>query len=180
MRPLGIAREVHPVMRWNFTNIEVRTAPAGNRTFHKGKSRDKIDGAVAAARGSDRLSCRHSTVQVDACMPLGGSCQTGSASSAERRCTPSRAASICSVHAHALDVTAWNELVCHSLSHELVNLENLLAALACVIDPISNISTDRLLNGEVNARDGLIALEDAPRAQLGKVYDAHGTAWKAA
>ena len=66
------------------------------------------------------------------------------------------------------------------IEDELVNLENLLAALACVIDPISNISTDRLLNGEVNARDGLIALEDALRAQLGKVYDAHGTAWKAA
>ncbi|OYX13417.1 MAG: terminase [Rhizobiales bacterium 32-66-8] len=39
----------HPVLRWNFENIAVHTDPAGNRMFHKGKSRDRIDGAVACA-----------------------------------------------------------------------------------------------------------------------------------
>ena len=46
----------HPVLRWNFSNIEVRTDSAGNRAFHKGKSRDKIDGAVAAAMAVARAS----------------------------------------------------------------------------------------------------------------------------
>lgn len=39
----------HPVLRWNFENIQVETDKAGNRQFHKGKSGNKIDGAVAAA-----------------------------------------------------------------------------------------------------------------------------------
>lgn len=46
----------HPVLRWNFSNIETRTDPAGNRTFHKGKSRDKIDGAQAAAMAVARAA----------------------------------------------------------------------------------------------------------------------------
>lgn len=46
----------HPVLRWNFSNIEMRTDPAGNRTFHKGKSRDKIDGAVASAMAVARAA----------------------------------------------------------------------------------------------------------------------------
>lgn len=39
----------HPVLRWNFANIAVETDKAGNKAFHKGKSKDRIDGAVAAA-----------------------------------------------------------------------------------------------------------------------------------
>lgn len=39
----------NPVLRWNFENIQVHTDSAGNRVFHKGKSKDKIDGAVTAA-----------------------------------------------------------------------------------------------------------------------------------
>jgi phage terminase large subunit-like protein len=46
----------HPVLRWNFGNIEVKTDPAGNRMFHKGKSRDKIDGAVACAMAVARCA----------------------------------------------------------------------------------------------------------------------------
>lgn len=38
----------HPVLRWCFSNIAVHTDSAGNRTFHKGKSTDRIDGAVAS------------------------------------------------------------------------------------------------------------------------------------
>lgn len=37
----------HPVLRWNFGNVQVETDKAGNRMFHKGKSGNKIDGAVA-------------------------------------------------------------------------------------------------------------------------------------
>ena len=37
----------HPVLRWNFSNIAIHTDSAGNRTMHKGKSTDRIDGAVA-------------------------------------------------------------------------------------------------------------------------------------
>jgi phage terminase large subunit-like protein len=39
----------HPVLRWNFENIAAETDKAGNKSFHKGKSKDRIDGAVAAA-----------------------------------------------------------------------------------------------------------------------------------
>jgi phage terminase large subunit-like protein len=38
----------HPVLRWNFENVAVETDKAGNKTFHKGKSKDRIDGAQAA------------------------------------------------------------------------------------------------------------------------------------
>lgn len=37
----------NPVLRWNFENVTVHTDSAGNRTFHKGKSTDRIDGSVA-------------------------------------------------------------------------------------------------------------------------------------
>lgn len=38
----------NPILRWNFDNVAVVRDAAGNRKFDKGKSRDKIDGAVAA------------------------------------------------------------------------------------------------------------------------------------
>ncbi|MER9210067.1 terminase TerL endonuclease subunit [Mesorhizobium sp. M0771] len=44
----------HPVLRWNFSNIAVETDKAGNQTFHKGKSTDRIDGAQAAAMAVGR------------------------------------------------------------------------------------------------------------------------------
>lgn len=44
----------HPVLRWNFENVEVHTDSAGNRLFHKGKSKDKIDGAQATAMAIGR------------------------------------------------------------------------------------------------------------------------------
>ncbi|MGO3931800.1 terminase large subunit [Rhodopseudomonas pseudopalustris] len=37
----------HPVLRWCFDNVAIHTDSAGNRTMHKGKSRDRVDGAVA-------------------------------------------------------------------------------------------------------------------------------------
>lgn len=46
----------HPVLRWNFENIAVETDKAGNRQFHKGKSRDRIDGAVACAMAVSRAA----------------------------------------------------------------------------------------------------------------------------
>ena len=46
----------HPVLRWNFANIAVETDKAGNKSFHKGKSRDRIDGAVAAAMAVSRAA----------------------------------------------------------------------------------------------------------------------------
>ncbi|GGD42542.1 terminase large subunit [Aureimonas glaciei] len=50
----------HPVLRWNFSNISVDTDKAGNRMFHKGKSRDRIDGAVAAAMAVARAAAGES------------------------------------------------------------------------------------------------------------------------
>jgi len=44
----------HPVLRWNFSNIAVETDKAGNKSFHKGKSKDRIDGAQAAAMAIGR------------------------------------------------------------------------------------------------------------------------------
>ncbi|MBL4918969.1 terminase large subunit [Szabonella alba] len=46
----------HPVLRWNFENIQVETDKAGNRMFHKGKSGNKIDGAVATAMAVARAA----------------------------------------------------------------------------------------------------------------------------
>lgn len=46
----------HPVLRWNFDNIQLRIDPAGNRSFHKGKSGNKIDGAVATAMAVARCA----------------------------------------------------------------------------------------------------------------------------
>ncbi len=46
----------HPILRWNFDNIAVQTDSAGNRSFHKGKSRDRIDGAVATAMSVARCA----------------------------------------------------------------------------------------------------------------------------
>ena len=37
----------HPVLRWCFSNVAIHTDSAGNRVMHKGKSTDRIDGAVA-------------------------------------------------------------------------------------------------------------------------------------
>jgi phage terminase large subunit-like protein len=39
----------HPVLRWNFENVQIETDRNGNRTMHKGKSGNKIDGAVATS-----------------------------------------------------------------------------------------------------------------------------------
>ena len=52
----GFRHGGHPVLRWNFANIQLRIDPAGNRSFHKGKSGDKIDGAVAAAMAVARCA----------------------------------------------------------------------------------------------------------------------------
>ncbi len=46
----------NPVLRWNFENIAVETDKAGNKSFHKGKSKNKIDGAVAAAMAVARCA----------------------------------------------------------------------------------------------------------------------------
>jgi phage terminase large subunit-like protein len=46
----------HPVLRWNFANVSVETDKAGNKSFHKGKSKDRIDGAVATAMAVARAS----------------------------------------------------------------------------------------------------------------------------
>ena len=46
----------NPVLRWNFSNIAVETDKAGNKTFHKGRSKDRIDGAQAAAMAVGRAS----------------------------------------------------------------------------------------------------------------------------
>lgn len=46
----------HPVLRWNFENIAVETDKAGNKSFHKGKSKDRIDGAQAAAMAVSRAA----------------------------------------------------------------------------------------------------------------------------
>ncbi|RWR44989.1 terminase large subunit [Sinirhodobacter ferrireducens] len=52
----GFRHGGHPILRWNFDNIEVVTDKAGNMAFHKGKSKDKIDGAVASAMAVARAA----------------------------------------------------------------------------------------------------------------------------
>ncbi|TAI63459.1 terminase TerL endonuclease subunit [Bradyrhizobium sp. Leo170] len=53
----------HPTLKWCFSNVAIHTDSAGNRTMHKGKSTDRIDGAAAtwmavsrAAAGDSGLS----------------------------------------------------------------------------------------------------------------------------
>ena len=46
----------HPVLRWNFENVQLHVDSAGNRSFHKGKSGNKIDGAVATAMAVARCA----------------------------------------------------------------------------------------------------------------------------
>ena len=46
----------HPVLRWNFGNVQVETDKAGNRMMHKAKSGNKIDGAVACAMAVARAA----------------------------------------------------------------------------------------------------------------------------
>ncbi|MGB3831217.1 MAG: terminase TerL endonuclease subunit [Mesorhizobium sp.] len=50
----------NPVLRWCFDNVSVDTDKAGNRMFHKGKSKDRIDGAVAAAMAVARCAAGES------------------------------------------------------------------------------------------------------------------------
>ncbi len=50
-----------PVLRWNFDNIVVVTDSAGNTSFNKGKAKDRIDGAVAAAMAVGRASVGEDT-----------------------------------------------------------------------------------------------------------------------
>lgn len=56
----------HPVLRWNFENLAVDTDNAGNKRFHKGKSRDRIDGAVACAMAVGRASVGDNFVYANA------------------------------------------------------------------------------------------------------------------
>lgn len=56
----------HPVLRWNFDNIQLRVDPAGNRSFHKGKSGNKIDGAVATAMAVARCAANENQFVSDA------------------------------------------------------------------------------------------------------------------
>lgn len=46
----------HPVLRWCFDNVAIQDDGKGNRSFHKGKSRDRIDGAVATAMAVARAA----------------------------------------------------------------------------------------------------------------------------
>lgn len=46
----------HPILRWHFANIAVEQDKAGNISFHKGKSKDRIDGAVACAMAVGRAA----------------------------------------------------------------------------------------------------------------------------
>lgn len=46
----------HPILRWHFDNIAMDPGKNDMPTFHKGKSRDRIDGAVATAMAVGRAA----------------------------------------------------------------------------------------------------------------------------
>lgn len=52
----------HPILRWHFDNIAIRTDIAGNRSFHKAKSKDRIDGAVATAMAVARCAAGETNI----------------------------------------------------------------------------------------------------------------------
>ena len=53
-----------PVLRWNFANVAIERDKANNISFHKGKSRDRIDGAVACAMAVGRASLGESNQSI--------------------------------------------------------------------------------------------------------------------
>jgi phage terminase large subunit-like protein len=55
----------HPVLRWCFDNVAIHTDSAGNRTMHKGKSRERIDGAVATWMAVSRAAANESVSVYD-------------------------------------------------------------------------------------------------------------------
>lgn len=46
----------HPILRWNFDNVAVKSCETDLKSFHKGKSKDRIDGAVATAMAVARCA----------------------------------------------------------------------------------------------------------------------------
>lgn len=54
----------HPVLRWCFENVAIHTDAVGNRTMHKGKSIDRIDGAVATWMAVSRAAAGESGISV--------------------------------------------------------------------------------------------------------------------
>jgi phage terminase large subunit-like protein len=60
----------HPVLREHFARVAVETDKAGNKSFHKGKSRDRIDGAVAAAMAVGRAHAAESRPSIYEDRPL--------------------------------------------------------------------------------------------------------------
>lgn len=59
----------HPVLRWCISNVSIHTDSAGNRTMHKGKSTDRIDGAVATWMAVSRAAAGESNVSIYDRMP---------------------------------------------------------------------------------------------------------------
>lgn len=49
-----IAHNGHKILRWNMDNIVIRLDPAGNIKIDKGKSTEKVDGAIALVMALDR------------------------------------------------------------------------------------------------------------------------------
>lgn len=54
----------NPILRWHFDNVAVETDKSGNKSFHKGKSRDRIDGAVACAMAVARAAAGDSGTSI--------------------------------------------------------------------------------------------------------------------
>jgi phage terminase large subunit-like protein len=54
----------HPVLKWCMENVAIHTDSAGNRTMHKGKSRDRIDGAVACWMAVSRAAAGDSSASI--------------------------------------------------------------------------------------------------------------------
>ncbi len=51
----------NPVLYWCFSNVAIATDSAGNRTMHKGKSTDRIDGAAATWMAVSRAAANETT-----------------------------------------------------------------------------------------------------------------------
>jgi phage terminase large subunit-like protein len=50
----------HPVLRWNFSNVAIRTDANSNRTIHKEKSTDRVDGVAATWMAVSRAAADES------------------------------------------------------------------------------------------------------------------------
>lgn len=74
----------HPILRHHFDCVAVEVDKAGNKSFHKGRSRDRIDAAVACAMAVARAAASEGPVSIYDRPELWGESETGQSGQSEK------------------------------------------------------------------------------------------------